>query len=526
MVAGTPEMADFDEPITADPVLVVGAGPVGLVMACELARRRVPLRVIDTTATPATGSRGKGLKPRSMELLDDLGVIGRVLATGRSRMPVRRYRGREVLSTGMLDAEASEPDQASPYTRTMIIGQDLVEKALREALSTWDVRVERPCRLVGLSQEADHVHVVLDSAGEEEQTRFSYVIGCDGAASTVRRAAGIAFDGSTDEGRRMVVGDLEIDGLDRDFWHMWPQESGGLLTLCPLPAVDAFQIQCSLAADAGPHLTISQIQRMIEQLSGRPDIRVRQVLRQSMWRANVRMAERFRSGRVFLAGDAAHVHPPAGGLGMNTGMQDAYNLGWKLAHVLRGAPPELLDTYEAERRPVAADVLDHSATLTARGPSNIVPERGQADTSQLRVRYPDSPLNAGDSDDGVGPGDRAPDGWLRDTHGDDLRLFDVFRGPHLTALAFGPRSGNVVAALRARYPGLVRGAVLSTDDGDLPEGHVRDPAGSVRRTYGVASDTLFVIRPDGYVGFRGDDVHEQRAVDYLARLLPVQCGQR
>jgi 2-polyprenyl-6-methoxyphenol hydroxylase-like FAD-dependent oxidoreductase len=150
----------------------------------------------------------------------------------------------------------------------------------------------------------------------------------------------------------MLTADVEVSGLDRDFWHWWPSADGKLLALCPLAATDTFQLQVGVAPDTAGEPPLAQIQVLVEERSGRTDIRIRRVDWQSIWRFNVRMVDRYRAGRVFLAGDSAHVHSPAGGLGMNTGIQDAYNLGWKIANVLRGAPAGLLDTYEQERLPL------------------------------------------------------------------------------------------------------------------------------------------------------------------------------
>jgi 2-polyprenyl-6-methoxyphenol hydroxylase-like FAD-dependent oxidoreductase len=222
-----------------------------------------------------------------------------------------------------------------------LIPQWRVEEILRERLGELGVTVEYGSELAGLKQDSDGVHACLQTASGSETDSFSYAIGCDGASSTVRKLLEIGFLGRTDETVRMLTADVEVSGLDRDFWHWWPGTDGKLLALCPLAATDTLQLQAGVAPDTAGELPLAQIQALVDERSGRSgrsDIRVRRVEWQSIWRFNVRMVDRYHAGRVFLAGDSAHVHSPAGGLGMHTGIQDAYNLGWKIAHVLRGAP--------------------------------------------------------------------------------------------------------------------------------------------------------------------------------------------
>lgn len=508
------------------PVLVVGAGPVGLVAAIELARRGVDVRVVDAAARPAPGSRGKGLQPRSIEALDDLGVADRILATGRSRLPIRRYRGRTVLGTSEVNPDVGEPTASTPYPRTLLIPQWRVEETLRERLSGLGVDVEYGSKLLGLEQDGAGVHAALRTAHGPQSASFAYVVGCDGASSTVRGLMGIGFLGETDETVRMLTADVELSGLDRDFWHWWPSVDGKLLALCPLAATDTFQLQTAVSPEVSGELSLAGIQALVEERGERTDIRIRRVAWQSVWRLNVRMVDRYRAGRVLLAGDSAHVHSPAGGLGMNTGIQDAYNLGWKLAHVLNGAPEALLDTYEQERLPIAADVLDLSSKLVAGRFKAVVPgEQRSSDTRQLTVHHPVSDLNGSrrEAQGVVQAGDRLPDSLLRAADGSPVRLFDLLRGTHTSAVAFGPRSAEVAAALAKRFPRNLRPFTL------LPTGAnscgtvgstFTDTEGHAHRDYAIDGDTLLIVRPDGYVGLRTTDPDEAGILEYLGRLLP------
>jgi hypothetical protein len=224
---------------------------------------------------------------------------------------------------------------------------------------------------------------------------------------------------------------------------------------------------------------------------------------QSVFRPNIRLAESYRRGRVFIAGDAAHVHTPAGAQGLNTGIQDAYNLGWKLAQVLAGAPPELLDTYEAERQPIAAGVLGLS-TRKYQGIAKLDPSslRRGKDEHQLQLTYHAGPLaRSGNATKTLRAGDRAPDARLhRNPDGAPVRLFEIFRGGHFTAIAYGPQAAQELS--RLPWPG--RGAALKrvviSAYGAAADVGLIDSSHSFERIYGLAGDTLMLIRPDGYIG--------------------------
>ncbi len=213
----------------------------------------------------------------------------------------------------------------------MITPQWRVEAALREKLEQLGVRVEFGIELTGISQDGDGVTASLAGPGPMS-IRARWLVGCDGGKSVVRHLTGIAFLGETLETYRMLVGDVHVEGIDRDHWHIW-KSAEGFLALCPLPSTDVFQFQASIAPGQECETSLETFQRIVERRTGQSNIRLGEPTWMSLWRANVRMVDRYRQDRVFLAGDSAHVHSPAGGQGMNTGIQDAYNLGWKLAAV-------------------------------------------------------------------------------------------------------------------------------------------------------------------------------------------------
>jgi 2-polyprenyl-6-methoxyphenol hydroxylase-like FAD-dependent oxidoreductase len=394
-------------------VLIAGAGPTGLTLALDLARRGVSFRLIEAATTPFEGSRGKGIQPRTLEIFDDLGVIDAILAEGAPYPKFRLHFGPFSLRAGSMGS-TKRPTEGVPYPNLWLLPQYRTEAILRDRLRTLGGAVEFGKALTTFVQDAHGVDARI-STGEE--VRAEFLIGCDGGHSMVRKALGLRFDGETVDNKPVLIADVEIDGLDRRDWHVWPIAKGGAAALCPLPNTSMFQFTARAKSMA------AGIESTLHWLTGRC---VERVAWSSVYQPSARMVERYRVGRVFLAGDAAHVHPPAGGQGLNTGVQDAYNLGWKLARVARGAPDSLLDTYEAERLPIAAAVLG----LTKRLHQTRGITRSEA-TNQLALHYRTSPLSSGVACGSLHPGDRMPDASLND----GSRLFDHLRGPHSAELA-------------------------------------------------------------------------------------------
>jgi 2-polyprenyl-6-methoxyphenol hydroxylase-like FAD-dependent oxidoreductase len=494
-------------------VLVVGAGPTGLTLACDLARRGVAVRIVDRAPEFPGGSRGKGLSPRSLEVLDDLAVIDRILACGVTRMPHRKYKGAEVIAE--VDPGAGRvPTPDIPYPVGLMIPQWRVEQILRERLADFGVAVELDAALRGFSQRRDGVTATI--GGADIQAR--YLVGCDGGRSTVRKALGLSLRGQTPDVQLMAVGDVEVEGLARDAWHQWFTHDGAVM-LCPLPGTNAFQVQASHELDQhGSPLepTLERFQRTFDRIAGVPGVRLRNLAWRSSYRVNVRMVDQLQVGRVFLAGDAAHVHPIAGGLGMNSGIQDAYNLGWKLGLVLAdSASPGLLDTYEEERLPIASWLLDITSERLSAVLAAIKQSGGGVDAvatpelSQLMLRYPWSRLSRQTATPAAAlrPGDRAPDSPLRDAAtGTPTRLFDLFRGPQFTLLGLGERCAPALGDVPTD---MIRPYLVGS-------GGLLDEDGHAARTYG--SDALILIRPDGYIGLITAATDTRAVTEYLRSL--------
>jgi 2-polyprenyl-6-methoxyphenol hydroxylase-like FAD-dependent oxidoreductase len=298
-----------------------------------------------------------------------------------------------------------------PYPNLLQVPQFKTEGVLRAHLASLGVEVEFGRRFESLTPTSHGVEVTLNGG---ERARCAYLVGCDGGRSSVRKALELELVGSTVEERTQLVGDVKIDGLSRDDWHVWPWAKGGMLTLCPMPHTDFFQVACAAVDDVAGHIERSTKHRVTE------------VLASSSYTPHARMVQRYRADRVFLAGDAAHVHPPAGGQGLNTGVQDSWNLGWKLAWALRGGASEsVLDSYETERLPIAAAVLNLSRKLHVKRSM----KRG-ALTNQLGLHYRASPLASGTPVGELHPGDRMQDGRLKSGQ----RIFDVLRHPGATQL--------------------------------------------------------------------------------------------
>ncbi|MEV7612109.1 FAD-dependent monooxygenase [Streptomyces sp. NPDC089799] len=326
---------------TSAGVLVVGAGPTGLALGCELARRGIAVRVVDGRDGPHGESRGKTLNAAGLAVLEQLGVADRIRAVGNPELVFRKY----------FDGEHID-DTVVPGT--LFIGQWQIEDVLRRRLAELGGSVEWGARVAGIAQDAQGVTATLPDG---RTIRAEWLAGCDGGGSTVRRLLGIPFEGYTDEGQSMVVGDVRAPGLSRGFWHQWFTSDGGAMMLCPIPGTDVFQLQSSPETDTeGRTLPPSAegFRRLFDRHARMPGIRPVDPSWMSTWRVNVRMAGRLREGRAFLAGDAAHVHPIAGGLGMNTGLQDAA----ALARALGGETTP--DVYESERLAAAAHLLADS----------------------------------------------------------------------------------------------------------------------------------------------------------------------
>ncbi|MBX5161496.1 FAD-dependent oxidoreductase [Rhizobium sp. NZLR8] len=468
-------------------VLISGAGAAGLTLAIELARRGVSFRLIEKLNDPFRGSRGKGIQPRAQEVFEDLGILDQIVALGGAYPLQREYRDDGIFS----ESEAvlrGEPTPAEPYHLPLMVPQFLTEGVMRDRLLELGHQPEFGCELIGFEQHEASVTARLTGPFGEETIQARWLIGADGGRSFVRHALDIGFPGKT-LGVRAIVADVMLTGLERDAWHRFGEgDMRRQIALCPLAGTELFQIQGPIPLEGEIDLSASWLTALVAERTGRDDIHVHSVSWASAFTMNARLADRYRLGRVFLVGDAAHTHPPTGGQGLNTSVQDAYNLGWKLAAVVAGGPDALLDSYEEERRPVAAAMLGLATDLLDQLKRGEM-RRGR-EVHQLDIGYPESSiaLEKPERRGGLLAGDRAPDAPLTGAAGQPRRLFELFSGAHWTLLGYEveqvtvpPRSGLHIHRIGRR-------------------GDILDKAGHFRDAYALTPGDWALVRPDGYVG--------------------------
>lgn len=539
----SPESPAPDSPALGPsaPVLIVGAGPVGLTLACVLARHGVRARIIDAHSEPSPWCRAIGVTPRTLEVMEDLGLAGALIDAGLwidgLRTIVHGYPARDTTS-----------DFADlPYAQ-LGVPQPATEAILARHLAGLGIGVERGVSLEALAQDEAGVEARFADGGTG---RFAYVVGCDGAHSTVRPQLGIEFEGEAWP-MEFMLGDVHIDWdlpRGRALFAVKPMADAApdLFVAVPLPERGRYRVSMIAperlwtpggGSDHGiqldrPGASLADLQEVADRLLPEP-ARMSDLRWSSLFRISMRLAARYREGRCFLAGDAAHIHPPTGGQGMNTGIQDAYNLGWKLALVVQGiAGAALLDSYEAERQPVAEDVI---ARTVEQSMSFGKPRRAEdrlADT-QVLVTYRDGPLAGGQGVGGhtagrVQPGDRLPDaqGLRRYGLGFPLRLFDAVRGPDPVLLATVtaaslPALETLVRRLRADLPLPLRVVAVAPGESMLEEPpgialHY-DAAGMFAAAFGPGPLAL-LVRPDKHVGWAGTPEEGEALARWLAALL-------
>lgn len=525
-------------------VLVVGAGPTGLALAAELAACGVVPRLVDRGTGPVAESRALAIQPRTLEVLERFGVSERLVREGTAAREIRLYTRGRVRSAPLGDLGLR--DTAYPYL--LLLAQAETERALADHLATAGVRVERGVEVVRVRPAPGGAAVTLRHGdGRYEEVTARFVVGCDGARSTVRREAGVPFSGGAYP-RTLLLADLEADGLDPGgvgVVHAF-LAADGLMALLPLARPASWR----MVATRPPHApsapttpaTLADLQAVADHYTG-GRVRLHDPVWMTSLRLHHRLADGYRRGPVLLAGDAAHIHSPAGAQGMNTGVQDAVNLGWKLALTVRGlAPPELLDTYERERAPVGGRVIAFTDRLFAFGTSTAgVPRlvRGTVlpvvaplalrpralrrrvfrTLSELAVRYRSSPLSVDGADAprrGPRAGDRLPDATVaRD--GRPVRLHTAAAEATWALLLCGPlKAWPHVARVLAPYGDLVRRFHLTAE---RAPGVLHDPRGRARARLGVrgAHPAHVLVRPDGHIGYRAGGTDLTGLEAYLRR---------
>jgi len=504
-------------------VLVVGAGPTGLLLAAELQRRAVPCNLIDARPAALHWDRATVVHPRSLEIFESLGLVDRFLDAGCRQRSVKIHSGGRVLGTKDLSK------CGSTYGFSLGLSEEVTESILTDYLHQQGGRVNRSCRLVGLTPQADGVLAEIECDGERYPVAAPWVVGCDGLHSPTRELSGIGF-ADHDIAQPWAVFDAALQGWAETF-------EANFVYLEPLPvvltALPALRWRVYMRPSSPESDLVAEATATIRRYA--PAVAFVNVENPTRFHCHTKVATKFRSGAVLLAGDAAHLCSPAEGHGMNCGLQDAFNLAWKLALVHHGtASPALLESYDAERRPVAemiaqsGDATDHAQTMT--DPT----ERNQRDQSieamladpqkrqheivaeaELNVDYARSPIVFGDASGNLAPGTRLPNTIpVRRPDGQPCRLHELAHRAGHTLMLLGGRTAHAPAfvelytalqKLTAGSPLFEAAIGLSTPPAVADQVGQIDLAGT--DLLGVQGTTLFAVRPDGYLGLRSDEDH-------------------
>jgi 2-polyprenyl-6-methoxyphenol hydroxylase-like FAD-dependent oxidoreductase len=532
-----------DDPLD---VLVVGAGPTGLTLAAQLRAFGATTRIVDRQLDRVHESRALAMQPRTLEVLRGLGVAKELVGRGNDAVWVQLHASRRVVRVRLFGLGLA--DTAYPFL--LFVSQAETEAVLNDHLAASGVSVERGVELVAFSTGEDAVTCTLRHRdGRTEQVHARYLVGCDGAGSTVRRSAGIPFTGGAYP-QTFTLADLEVDGgLDRSTAYAFIGQVG-ILFFFPLGRPASWRMLGMPPSLRGgqpqpERPSLEETQALADAFTG-GRLRLRDPVWLSYFRLQHRHASRYRAGRVFVAGDAAHVHSPAGAQGMNTGIQDAWNLGWKLALVTRGVADEaLLDSYDAERRPVGGFVVRFTdrafSVATSTNPlvravrTQVVPRvlplalrfdravaYGFRTVSQLNISYRHSPaVQEGQPAPRRGPhvGDRLPDARVaRD--GQMYWLGEALAAPSWHLLLCGPPGDwdvSQLATVRNRYPDTLTVHHLT---GQAAPGALHDIDGQAFARLGGRETAHYLIRPDHHVGYRAAGTDLDGLGRYLTRWLP------
>ena len=511
-------------------VLVVGAGPTGLLLAAELERRGVPCHLIDARSGPLHWDRATVVHPRSLEIFESLGLIEKFLDAGTRQRAIKIHSGGQLLGT--MDLSTC----GSIYGFNLGLSEEVTESILTDYLRRQGGAVTRASRLVGLRSHPEGVLAEIERDGERYRLDAPWVIGCDGIHSPTRDLSGIDFAGH-DIPKMWAVFDATLQGWADPFDVIFVYLDALPVILTALPDrrwrvyLRPSTAESDLVADAA-----STIGRYA------PDACFIDVENPTRFQCHTKVATRFRSGRILLAGDAAHLCSPAEGHGMNCGLQDAVNLAWKLALVYHGAAqPVLLDSYEAERRPVAemiarsGDLTEESQTLTdpaERERRDQILRAAMAEPAarhqevvaetELNIDYSGSPIVCGDINSHLATGQRLPETILVQPSGSEMRRLQELtrRTGHTLVLLGGPDAqdghlANLHTTVQQRTTGspLFEAAIAFGTRRELPGriGHL-EPAAA--KLLDVGCITLLAVRPDGYIGLRCDRDHLEELERY------------
>ena len=514
-------------------VLISGGGPTGLTAALELRRFGIPVRIVDESEGPAATSRAVGIQARTLEEMELRGLADEFVRLGH------HATGGEIYGDGKLLAHVDFTRIPSRYNYLLFLSQTETDRILREALEAEGAAVEWGVRMSAFGQNPVGITATLEHTdGSIEEVKAACVLDAEGAHSIIRDTLGLDFKGKTLDDT-FVLGDVHIEAnLPNSDFHIFSSELG-FLGLFPMGGSHFRLIASHPPIDPGQSgaPTLSELQAIYDRRS-HIAARLRQLTWSSFFHINSRMVEKLRVGRIFLAGDAAHIHSPAGAQGMNTGIQDAMNLGWKLALVLRGQASEaLLDTYEQDRLPVMRSILSRTEALTdvigSRSMlrnlfvyltpwiagADFVQENATARISQIAFNYRNSPLSEEHFGDGsLAAGDRVPDVMVRaasaGSPSPSQRLFTLLEPSRFTLLLANFAD---TAAIQARFS-----AAWSSRQDLFRTAQIMAPEGDAHAPYAEcfgSAPSLTLVRPDAYIGFRGGEATAGDLVRYCNQWL-------
>lgn len=518
-------------------VLIVGAGPTGLMMATILARNGISFRIIDKKPTRTMTTNAAVLHARTLELLDHLGIVDRFISKGNRLHGIRLHAEKETIATASLQQIDSH------YQFSWMIPQSETEKILSEYLEEIHGPVERPVELIDLKQEHNQVISTIKLAnGETETITSDWVVGCDGLHSLVRQKSQIVFEGE-DLPDKFMIADTQMETqLSEDKLDVFMGKR--IMAIFPL-GQGLYRVVAVSDSDKNTQtdFTEEEIKRMVEERT-EGEFRVKAVLWHAPFWIHSKAVDRMREGSVFLAGDAAHVHSPVGGQGMNTGLQDAYNLAWKLVLVIKGqALPSLLDSYQSERLPVIKNLVRMTEAISKVGTTKnwflmglrkllakfivgknkTLQDKITMQVSQLAIRYQNSPVIDERSNLPVGapaPGERAPDvsHYLYDKWHDLKHHLLLFTGENMDQNRFNDLL-KIQQEIGRKYPDIITVDIVGETNFTHSNAFILDPNLVIHKRYHVTKPSMCLVRPDSYIAFFIDRLDQAQLEKFLHKYL-------
>jgi 2-polyprenyl-6-methoxyphenol hydroxylase-like FAD-dependent oxidoreductase len=516
-----------------DRVLIVGAGPVGLVAACELARHGITPVLIESLTEPTRQSRAVGVQPRSQEMFAALGVLDTIQARALPQHAVEIHSGSNPQPLVHVDTTRLD----TPHPTILNLPQTEVESVLRDRAAALGVEIRRGVTLTGLTQHDDDVDVTLSTQHGDEIERFSWIVGADGGHSAVRKLVGSELHGGF-HGSHFAMGDVRVDSpYERDVTRLFSSPDGLTVMLCMQNDRTRLMFQVPEVGDGSP--TLEQLQDLATERMG-DSVTVSEPSWLTYYSIHHAQVPQYRYGRAFLGGDAAHIHSPAAGQGMNTGMQDAANLAWKLALVARGmASEKLLDSYNDERHPVGAEVVRKATAMAdamtftgarahlrddamrAVGHLDRVTHALAENLAELTVAYHHSPIVHRDGHTphaALTAGDHIIDTFTLTTiEGTSITLEELLlRHPGHLLLALEPDTEQL-AALREAVSQFAEVVPVSASGEGMTADAIVDPDNAIGSRLGIGDRGVALIRPDGYLGYLSASPDVAHLSTYLAK---------